>query len=74
MPTLNHLKTSKIFKRKLNECKFEKKHFGSIHDWGTKNKCLTKKGLHRTTLNFFLSYIIIIVMDCCMPLDKMMSF
>jgi hypothetical protein len=38
---------------------------GSIHDWGTKKECLTKKGLQRTTLDFYLFYIIIIVMDFC---------
>jgi hypothetical protein len=48
---------------------------GSIHDWGIKKEmCLTKKGLQRTTLDFFISYIIINVMDFCMPIDKMMSF
>jgi hypothetical protein len=26
---------------------------GSIHNWGTKKECLTKKGLEKTTLNFF---------------------
>jgi hypothetical protein len=36
--------------------------------------CLIEKGLQKTTLNFCLSYIIIIVVDCCMPIDKMMSF
>jgi len=39
-----------------------------------KKECLTKKGLQMTTLNFFKSYIIIIVMDCCMPIDKLTSF
>jgi hypothetical protein len=48
--------------------------FKSIHNWGTKKKCLTKKGLQKTTLDFCLSYIIIIVMDCCMLIDKMMSY
>ncbi len=47
---------------------------GSIHDWGTKNECLIEKGLQKTTLDFCLSYIIINVMDCCMVIDKMMSF
>jgi len=47
--------------------------FGSIHDWGTKKECLTEKGLHRTTFDFFFSYIIIIVIDYCMPIDKMIS-
>jgi len=46
--------------------------FGSIRDWGTKNECLTKKS-HMTILNFYLFYIIIIVMNCYMPIDKMMS-
>ncbi len=36
-------------------------------------ECLTKKGLQKTTLDFYLSYIIIILMDFCMPIDKMMS-
>ncbi len=48
--------------------------YGSIHNWGTKKECLIEKGLQRTTLDFCLSFIIIIVMDCCMPIDKMMSF
>ncbi len=47
--------------------------YGSIHDWGTEKECLTEKWLQRTTLDFCLSYIIIIVMDCHMPIDKMMS-
>ncbi len=47
---------------------------GSIHDWGTKKKCLTKKRLQKTTLNICLSYIIIIVVDCCMAINKMMYF
>ncbi len=46
---------------------------GTIHDWGTKKECLIEKGLQRTTLDFSLYYIIIIVMDCCMSIDKMMS-
>ncbi len=47
---------------------------GSIHNWGTKKECLIGKGLQMTTLDFYLSYIIAIVMDCCIPIDKMMSF
>jgi hypothetical protein len=43
----------------------------SIHDWGTKKECLTEKGLQRITLDFCLFYIIIIVVDCCMPIDQM---
>jgi len=27
---------------------------GSIHDWGTKNECLTKKGLQRMILDFLI--------------------
>jgi hypothetical protein len=30
------------------------------------------KGLQIITLDFYLSYIVIVVMDCCMPIDKMM--
>jgi hypothetical protein len=33
-----------------------------------------EKRLQRITLDFCLSYIILIVMDCCMPIDKMMFF
>jgi hypothetical protein len=44
----------------------------SIHDWGTKKERLTK-GLERTTLDFFKSYIIIIVMEYCTPIYKMMT-
>jgi hypothetical protein len=47
---------------------------GSICDWGTKKECLTEKGLQMKILDFCLSYIIIIVVDCCMPIDKMKSF
>jgi len=46
--------------------------FGSIHNWGTKMECLTKKGLQYW--DFCLFYIIIIVMDCCTPIDKMIYF
>jgi hypothetical protein len=35
-----------------------------------KGVSLTEKRLQRTTLDFFLYYIIIIVVDCCMPIDK----
>jgi len=44
---------------------------GCIHDWGTKKGRHVFKGLQRTTLDLFLSYIIIGVVDCCMPIDKM---
>jgi hypothetical protein len=44
----------------------------SIHNWGTKKECLIEKGLQKTALDFCLSYIIIIIMDCYMPIDKMM--
>jgi hypothetical protein len=39
-----------------------------------KKECLTEKGLQRRTLDFCLSYITIIVVDFCMPINKMMSF
>jgi hypothetical protein len=39
---------------------------------GTKKECLIKKTLQMTTLDFCLFYIIIIVMDCFMPINKMM--
>jgi hypothetical protein len=32
------------------------------------------KGLQRITLDFCLHYIIIVLMDYCMPIDKMMSY
>ncbi len=53
-----------------------KKHFGSIDDCGNKKECLIENELHMTiaTLDFCLSYIILIVMDCCIEIDKMMSF
>jgi hypothetical protein len=41
-----------------------------------KNECLTFnfKGLHKSTTSSFLYiYMIISVMDCCRPIDKMMS-
>jgi hypothetical protein len=47
---------------------------GSIHNWGTKKECLIGKGLQMTSLDFYLSYIITIVMDFYMPIDKIMSF
>ncbi len=53
------------------KCNFDD--IGSIHNWGTKKECLIEKGLQRTTLDFYLFYIIIIVMDCCMLIDKMIS-
>jgi hypothetical protein len=43
------------------------------HNWCTKKESLIFKGLQKTTLDLFLSYIIIVVVDCCMPIDKMMS-
>jgi hypothetical protein len=46
----------------------------SIHNWGTKKECLTKNRLQKTPLDSLLSYIIIIVMDYYMPIDKMMFF
>jgi hypothetical protein len=45
----------------------------SIHNRGTKKECLIEKGLQKRTLDSCLSYIIIIVVDCCMEIDKMMS-
>jgi len=40
---------------------------------GVPKMSVIEKGLHMTTLDFCLSYIIIIEVDCCMPIDKMMS-
>jgi hypothetical protein len=40
---------------------------------GVPKRSVTEKGQQRTTLDFCLSYIIIIGVDCCMPIDKMMS-
>jgi hypothetical protein len=51
----NHI-SSWIISQHILRCKIEVG--GSIHDWGTKKECLTKKGVQRTTLNFCLSYII----------------
>jgi len=51
---------------------YNKKHgTWSIHNRGTKNECLTEKGLQRTALDFCLSYIIIIVMVCYMLINKL---
>jgi hypothetical protein len=47
---------------------------GCIDDWGTKKEWPIFKGLQKTTLDFCLSYIIIVVMDCCMPTNRMFSF
>jgi len=47
---------------------------GFIHDWGMKKECLIEKGLQMITLDFSLSYIIMTVVYCCMPIDKMMFF
>jgi hypothetical protein len=41
---------------------------------GTKKELLVFKELQRTPLDFCLSYMIIVVVDCCMPIDKMMSY
>jgi hypothetical protein len=40
----------------------------------TKKECLVEKGLQRMTLDFYLPYILIIIVDCCMPIDKMIYF
>jgi hypothetical protein len=37
-----------------------------------KKNDLVFKGQQRTTLDICLAYIIIVVVDCCMPIDKMM--
>jgi hypothetical protein len=37
-----------------------------------KKNDLVFKGQQKTTLDICLSYIIIVVVDCCMPIDKMM--
>jgi len=50
--------------------KWKKNYLGSFMI--AKKKYLIEKGLQKTTLDFCLSYIIIIAMDYCMPLDKMM--
>jgi uncharacterized membrane protein (DUF485 family) len=42
-----------------------------IHNWGTKKEWFIFKGLQRTSLDSCLSCIIIIVMDCCMLMNKM---
>jgi hypothetical protein len=47
---------------------------GCVHNWGTNKERPIFKVLQRRTLDFCLSYIIIIVMDCCMLIDKMMSY
>jgi hypothetical protein len=39
-----------------------------------KKELLIEKWLQKETLDFILFYIIIIVMDCCMSIDKMTSF
>jgi hypothetical protein len=44
-----------------------------IHDWGTKKEWAIFKGLQKTILDFFKFYIIIVVMNCYMPINKMMS-
>jgi hypothetical protein len=48
-------------------------YWGSVHNWGTKNVCLTFQGLQRITLDFCLSHIIVVIVDCCMPINKMIS-
>jgi hypothetical protein len=51
---------------------YNKKHgTWSIHNWDTKKECIIQKKLQKKTLDFCLSSIIIIVMDCYMPIDKM---
>jgi hypothetical protein len=46
---------------------------GCIHDWGTEKEWHVFKGLQRIILDFCLSYIIIVVVNCCMPINKIMS-
>jgi hypothetical protein len=43
--------------------------FGSIHDWGTKKECWIEKDYKEQLWIFFIIFIV----DCCMPIDKMMS-
>ncbi len=65
----NHVeRANKRMKRKYNKI-FKR----TIHDWGTKKEWPIFKRLQKTTLDFFFNYIIIVVMDCCMPINKMMS-
>jgi hypothetical protein len=45
----------------------------SIHGWGTKKECLSFKGLESTPFDFVLFFIIVIVLDCFMPIGKMVS-
>jgi len=46
--------------------------FKCIHDWGTKKIDMYLKD-YKGQLWIFLSYIIIVLVDCCKPIDKMMS-
>jgi hypothetical protein len=41
---------------------------------GVPKRNVIEKGQQRTTLEFCLSYIIIIGVDCCMPIDKRCLF
>jgi len=43
----------------------------SIHNWDIKKYCLNCKGLEKIILDFFPVYIIIIVLDFLMLIDKM---
>jgi hypothetical protein len=47
---------------------------GSVHNWGTKKEWHVFKGFQKTTLDFYLSYIIVVVVDCCMPINKMIFY
>jgi hypothetical protein len=51
--------------------RYKRDQVGCINDWGTKNEGYNFQGLQG--LNFCLFYIIIAVVDFCMPIDKMMS-
>ncbi len=47
-------------------------HMGVFTIGVPKKNDLVFKGQQRTTLDICLAYIIIVVVDCCMPIDKMM--
>jgi hypothetical protein len=47
---------------------------GHIHNQGTQNVFLMKKKLQRTSMDFYNIYFLIIIVDFCMPIAKMISY
>ncbi len=59
MSLLNHLKLFKLYRH--------------IHNYGTQKDCLLIKKLQRIILDLYSIYCLIIIVNCCMPITRMMS-